>query len=179
MVTPDPKPEGLDLLTRRMVEAMGQFSRDVGFVGATEGRLLGYLILSDSPQTQDDLMARSGSSRGKVSTALRILVEGGFVRKTTQRGSRREYYEAGANLWRITILFVVRRIGAQIHSVNEEFTRILEEARGLKARSQDAAQRAAAGRFIRRVETLSRYTRSAGTLLQTVTRLVSRSDGAD
>jgi DNA-binding transcriptional regulator GbsR (MarR family) len=161
-----------------MVEAMGQFSKDVGFVGATEGRLLGYLILADKPLTQDDLMALSGNSRGNVSTAVRTLIEGGFARKTTQRGSRREFYEASATLWRTTILFVITRIARQIDWVNEEFRQILDEARELK-RAPAAAERQLAAHFIRRVETLSRYTSSAHKLLGTVTRLVERSKSGE
>lgn len=158
----------------RFVEVMATFAKEVGIVGATEGRLLGHLILADEPLTQDDLMALTGSSRGNVSTALRNLLEGDFVCKIRVSGSRRDHYEARADLWRITIGFVIRRIGRQIKTAGGEFLRILDAARALKTSGKSAAVKRDAARLFNRVETLTTYTNGASKLLETVQKLVER-----
>ncbi len=164
----------LDQLETRFAEAMARFAKEVGIVGATEGRLLARLILGDEPLTQDDLMAQVGASRGNVSTALKILAEGGFIRTTTMRGSRRAYYEAQPNLWRVTIGFVLMRIGHQIEVVHQEFLTLLEDGRDVKRNGGSAEERRNAAHLLRQVERLTTYTDGARKLLQTVRKLVGR-----
>lgn len=164
----------IDQLQRRFVEVMGNFAKEVGIVGASEGRILGYLILSDKPLSQDDLMEISGGSRGHVSTALKTLIVGHFAKKTTIKGSRKEYYEANQDLWRVTIGFVIRRIGQQIDIIHAEFTDILKETALIKNSNHSASEKRSALQLQKRVEKLSLYTKSANTLLSTVEKLVTR-----
>jgi len=164
----------IEKLQRNFVDLMGNFAREAGIVGATEGRLLGHLILADDVLSQDDLMELAGASRGNVSMAMRTLIDGGFVRRTVKKGSRRDYYEVQNDLWRITIRFVLTHLGRQIETVHREFALILDEANQIKRHSETGRERQIAGRLIQSVEHLSRYTSGALKLLMAVNKLVDR-----
>jgi|GEM_PF-5533954 len=164
----------IEQLQHRFVEVMGNFAKEVGIVGASEGRLLGYMILSNRALSQDDLMEMSGASRGHVSTALKTLISGHFVKKTTVKGSRKEYYEANQDLWRVTIGFVLRRISQQIDIIHVEFNEILRETNSIKSGNNSASEKRSALQLQKRVEKLSIYTKSAHALLSTVEKLVNR-----
>ncbi len=167
-------PESIESLESRFCEAMATFAKEVGIVGAMEGRLLGRLVLAEEPLSQDDLMERTGASRGNVSTAMRELLEAGFVRRIHRPKDRRDYYEANSDLWRITIGHVVGRIRRQIETVRIEFDDILECARILKKTAPSATHRRTAARLVKPLETLVKYTRGARNLLASVNRLVER-----
>jgi len=164
----------LSALEDRFVEAMAIFAKEAGIVGAAEGRILGRIILADKPLTQDELMELTGASRGAVSMSLRTLTEAGFVRKCFVKDSRRDHYEAPESLWRITIGFVLARIGRQIEWVNSEFTEILAAARNLKNSAPEAVQRRAAARLVNRIGKFQVYTVGALDLIATVQKLVSK-----
>ena len=166
--------EHIETLETRFVEAMARFAKGAGIVGVVEGRLLGRLILAGRPLTQDDLMTCTGVSRGRVSMALKELAEGGFIRPAGTAGSRRVHYEAQANLWRVTIGFVLARIGREILAVHEEFLAVLEEGRRLSAQGPGAAEKLAAFRLVRQVERLTAYTDGARKLMAAVQKLVER-----
>jgi hypothetical protein len=59
------------------------------------GRMWGWLLLCDPPeQTAADIAEALQASRGSVSGTARILSQAGFIRRTTRRGDRREYFSS-------------------------------------------------------------------------------------
>jgi DNA-binding transcriptional regulator GbsR (MarR family) len=59
------------------------------------GRMWGWLLLCDPPeQTAADIADALGASRGAISGTARILTSAGFIRRTTKRGDRREYFSS-------------------------------------------------------------------------------------
>ncbi|MFL5776800.1 MAG: GbsR/MarR family transcriptional regulator, partial [Chloroflexota bacterium] len=55
----------------------------------------GWLLLCDPPeQTAADIAEALGASRGAISGTARILASAGFIRRTTRRGDRREYFSS-------------------------------------------------------------------------------------
>lgn len=165
----------IEELENRFTGAMAYFAKEVGIVGAAEGRLLGFLILAGEALSQDNLMEKSGMSRGNVSMALRVLIESGFIRKTRRKGDRREYYEAHADLWRVTLGLVLDRISRQIETAHNEFRELLAEGRNIKKNDRDAGERRNAARLVRQVEKLEGYITGAYKLMDSVRRLVGRS----
>jgi len=164
----------IDELETAFVEAMAHFAKEVGIVGATEGRLLGRLILAGKPQTQEELMARTGASRGNVSTALRALADAGFIRKRRLAGSRKEEYESRTDLWGVTVGFVLAHIRRQLETLRVEFGTIRAEAAAAKHSGLTAPARHKAAHLADRLETLLSYTDGAAKLLDAVRRLVDR-----
>ena len=59
------------------------------------GRMWGWLLLCDPPeQTAAEIAEALDASRGAISGTARILTSAGFIRRTTRRGDRREYFSA-------------------------------------------------------------------------------------
>ncbi len=78
----------------RFIEEMGQFLGGYGMTPMA-GRMWGWLLLCDPPeQSATDIAEALQASRGAVSGAARILTTAGFIRRTTRRGDRREYFSS-------------------------------------------------------------------------------------
>lgn len=80
------------------VERYAQYWSSQG-LSVIEGRMVGHLLLSDSPVSADELAVASGASRGSVSTYTRRLVEIGFVRRVRRPGDRSHYFVMDADVW--------------------------------------------------------------------------------
>ena len=76
------------------IEEMGQFLGGYGMTPMA-GRMLGWLLLCEPPeQTAADIADALQASRGAISGTARILTSAGFIRRTTRRGDRREYFSS-------------------------------------------------------------------------------------
>ena len=76
------------------IEEMGQFLGGYGMTPMA-GRMWGWLLLCDPPeQTAADIAEALQASRGAISGTARILTSAGFIRRTTRRGDRREYFSS-------------------------------------------------------------------------------------
>jgi DNA-binding transcriptional regulator GbsR (MarR family) len=67
------------------------------------GRLFATLVLSDQPQSLDELAESIGVSKASVSTDARRLFERGLLERVTRPGDRRDYYELAADFFAATI----------------------------------------------------------------------------
>jgi DNA-binding transcriptional regulator GbsR (MarR family) len=76
------------------VEEMGQVLASYGMTPMA-GRMWGWLLICDPPeQTAADIAEALDASRGAISGTARILAGAGFIRRTTHRGDRREWFNA-------------------------------------------------------------------------------------
>jgi DNA-binding transcriptional regulator GbsR (MarR family) len=76
------------------IEEMGRFLGGYGMTPMA-GRMWGWLLLCDPPeQTAADIADALQASRGAISGTARILASAGFIRRTTRRGDRREYFSS-------------------------------------------------------------------------------------
>jgi DNA-binding transcriptional regulator GbsR (MarR family) len=76
------------------IEEMGQFLGGYGMTPMA-GRMWGWLLLCDPPeQTAAEIAEALQASRGAISGTARILASAGFIRRTTRRGDRREYFSS-------------------------------------------------------------------------------------
>ncbi|HEU4672603.1 MAG TPA: MarR family transcriptional regulator [Candidatus Limnocylindrales bacterium] len=76
------------------VEEMGRVLASYGMTPMA-GRMWGWLLICDPPeQTAADIAEALGASRGAISGTARILAGAGFIRRTTKRGDRREWFHA-------------------------------------------------------------------------------------
>ena len=82
-----------------MIPAYTQFIDRMGIAAETDGmspiaaRLFSLLLLSEEPQSLDDLADSLGVSKASVSTDARRLLERGIVERVAKAGDRRDYYE--------------------------------------------------------------------------------------
>jgi len=158
----------LEELQERFIDAVGRFAKEIGITGYTEGKIFGQLLLAFEPLTQDDLVEKLEISRGKVSTALKTLTEQNFVKKTGVKGSRREYYEAELNLWKVTLSYVLHQIGGRLGQLTLIFDQILDEGRTLKKTGDSSTERRNAALLVRRVQKLQVFVKAAQGLLKQV-----------
>jgi len=158
----------LESLQERFIDAVGRFAKEIGITGYTEGRVFGYLMLASKALSQDDLVDGLQISRGKVSTALKILTDQNFVKKTGVRGSRKEFYAAELNLWKVTLSYLLHQIGGRLANLLEVFEQILADGNEMKKNGQNAFERRAAAHLVRRVEKLQGFARAAQSLLRQI-----------
>ena len=86
-------------------------------MGRMSGRLLGALMIAEPPErSQEELATFLGVSRGAVSQASRMLVDGGLVERTRRPGDRRDYYRIRPHAWtdmierRVDAIVALRRL---------------------------------------------------------------------
>jgi DNA-binding transcriptional regulator GbsR (MarR family) len=82
----------MDRARRTFIDRLGH-AGEVDGLSPIAGRLYAILLLSDEPQSLDDLAAALGVSKASVSTDARRLFERGIVERVTRPGDRRDYYE--------------------------------------------------------------------------------------
>lgn len=79
------------------VERLGRHFEDDG-VPRIGGRLYGFLLLQDEPQSLDQIADALSVSKASVSTNARLLVHWGLVERVTRPGDRRDFYTPAPDL---------------------------------------------------------------------------------
>jgi DNA-binding transcriptional regulator GbsR (MarR family) len=89
--------------------AIERFIGDLGVVLERDGlpriagRMFGYLLVSEEPQTLDALADALGSSKASISVNGRLLEERGVIERTTRMGDRRDYYQISEDIFAKTM----------------------------------------------------------------------------
>jgi len=63
------------------------------------GRILGYILLLDSPISAEHISTDLGISRASVSTNLRLLINYGFIEKKMVQQGRTDFYVMAESAW--------------------------------------------------------------------------------
>ena len=93
------RPQSREQLAPWFVDRYAEYWASQG-LSRIEGRLVGYLLLSDKPGVSaEELAEATGASRGSVSTYTRRLIEIGFVRRVRFAGDRSHYFVMDADVW--------------------------------------------------------------------------------
>jgi len=120
----------------RFIEEMGQFLGGYGMTPMA-GRMWGWLLLCDPPeQTAAQIAEALGASRGAVSGAARILTTAGFIRRTTRRGDRREYFSSPPEAMD-SMLSNASEIYRQLRTISEHGLEAAADSPGASARLQE------------------------------------------
>jgi len=138
--------------TREMfVGRMGHAAETNG-LSPIAGRLFAMLLLSDAPQSLDEIAAALDVSKASVSTEARRLIERGVAERVRRAGDRRDYYELAPDFfaqivqsrvdqWRRIQSLVATMREASSHLppvVRDRFTSIDEIHSGVIDRIDDA-----------------------------------------
>jgi HTH-type transcriptional regulator, glycine betaine synthesis regulator len=83
-----------------MIDGLGQLADYFGF-NRVMGQLYGALLLSPEPLSLDDLVNNLGKSKANVSMNMQNLEHMGIVREVWVRDTRKKYYEAETDMWKI------------------------------------------------------------------------------
>lgn len=76
----------------RFIEEVGVTAEGDG-LPRIAGRLFGYLLLSPEPRSLDEIAEALAVSKGSASTDARLLLHHRWLRRVSQPGDRRDYYE--------------------------------------------------------------------------------------
>jgi len=99
------------------VDGMGAASATSGVLSQLQGRIFALLYLQDRPVSLDEIAEGLSQSKSNVSTNIRGLVEWHLVRRVAVANSRKDHYEAVADLWRVTQEIMERRFRWNIRQV--------------------------------------------------------------
>lgn len=91
----------LERAQHNFIEGIGRLSSTLGF-SKVMGQLYALLYFSEKPLSLDDMVKRLTISKGSASINIRELEEKGAVKKIWMKGSRKNFYEAEPDLWKIT-----------------------------------------------------------------------------
>jgi DNA-binding transcriptional regulator GbsR (MarR family) len=107
----------LDEARAVFVDGMGAASATSGVLSQLQGRIFALLYLQDRPVSLDEIAEGLGQSKSNVSINIRGLVDWHLVRRVAVPNSRRDHYEAVADLWRVTQEIMERRFRWNIRQV--------------------------------------------------------------
>jgi DNA-binding transcriptional regulator GbsR (MarR family) len=110
--------EQLVEIKQNFTEGLSNISRFWGFPKGV-GAVFAVLYLSPSPLSLDELVRRSGLTKGAVSTNVRALVRMGLVQPSSRLGDRKDYYIAETDFYK-----AIRSILGERQ--NREFSRAVQ-----------------------------------------------------
>lgn len=83
------------------VERVAGFCAEQYGMPPITGRILGWLMICEPPeQTAAEIAAAIGASRASLTTNMRLLTAGQYVRRRTRPGERTAYYRIDEDAWR-------------------------------------------------------------------------------
>ena len=86
-------------IKQEFTEALSHISRFWGFPKGV-GAVFGVLYLAPDPLSLDEIVRRSGLTKGAVSTNVRSLARMGLVHRSSHIGDRKDYYVAETDFYR-------------------------------------------------------------------------------
>ncbi len=101
-------------------------------VNKTMGQIFALLTLSESALSTDEVMEILCISRGHANTSLRELVSWGIVTKSSPIGSRKEFFAAESDQWKVACLVAKARREKEIIPAIETLEETLLELKKLK-----------------------------------------------
>src|ERR687887_2946331 len=99
------------------VDGVGAGAAPSGLVSQLQGRIFALLYLEPNPMSLDDIAAQLQQSKSNISTTIRGLVEWHLVRRVTVPGSRKDYYEAATDFWRVMQEIFERRFRWMVRQI--------------------------------------------------------------
>lgn len=100
------------------VDFWGEMASSWG-INRTMAQLHALLYALEHPLDTDEIMARLGVSRGNANMNLRTLVEWNLVDRIHLPGSRKDYFTAEKDVWKICMIVIQQRQEKEIGPVKE------------------------------------------------------------
>ena len=131
------------------VRLWGEMASQWG-INRTMALIHALLYASSDPLDTDAIMERLAISRGNANMNLRALLDWGLVRKTHQAGSRKDFYEAEQDVWRITTTIIEERQRREIAPVQRALSEVALDLRQAEDSTGDGGGVRGADRAARR-----------------------------
>src|SRR5690554_4341524 len=136
----------------RFILFWGEMASNWG-INRTMAQIHALLYAVERPLDTDEIMERLQISRGNANMNLRSLVDWDLVRKTHQLGSRKDYYLAEKDIWKITTTIIQERQRREIAPVEQALTSCIAEMKHGGSLSEEEA------RFLARMERMQEFMR--------------------
>jgi DNA-binding transcriptional regulator GbsR (MarR family) len=111
------------------IQGMSRISNFWGLPRAM-GAIYGAIYLSPTPLSLDEIVELVGVTKGAVSTNVRQLERLGMVHKRIQVGSRKDYYDAEIDFWKIVTGILRERETSEfdraLRTVNKSLEMVLQ-----------------------------------------------------
>lgn len=122
-------------------------------INRTMAQIHALLYAEERPLDTDEIMDRLEISRGNANMNLRSLVDWNLVRKTQQPGSRKDFFVAEKDVWKITTTIIQERQRREIKPVEEALSTTIADLREGGPLSETEAV------FLRRMESMQAFLR--------------------
>ena len=110
----------------RLLRSGGEMASQWG-INRTMAQIHARLFCANAPMNTDDLMQALDISRGNASMNLRSLCEWRLVSKKRLPDSRKDYYCADTNVWRITARIIEERKRRELQPVQTQLEACLAQ----------------------------------------------------
>jgi DNA-binding transcriptional regulator GbsR (MarR family) len=125
----------VDARREQFIERMG-LMLEIDGLPRIAGRILGYLLITPSECSLEDLASELGVSRASVSNDARRLTQIGVLERRSRPGDRRDYYSISPDGFRHSIQERIEKM--------RRFHGLIDEARELSGDSPEILERLAA-----------------------------------
>lgn len=153
-------------IKQNFIEGLSHISRFWGLPKGV-GALFAVLYLSPAPLSLDELVSRSGLTKGAVSTNMRALARMGLVHRSTKLGDRKDYYEAETDFYKAVRSIIGERQNREFDRAIQSVQETLDKLAAAKG-SMDEAERKF---LIQRVQALQDFFDAIDSLSRSVSRL--------
>lgn len=125
---------------KEFIEAWGSLGSSWG-INRTMSSIHALLMSSAKPLSTEEIMEALKISRGNANMNIRALIDWGLVKKRFIPGERKEFFEAGKDIWEIArqiaserkkrelspVLDVIERLQKEEDQSDPEFSKLLKD----------------------------------------------------
>lgn len=143
----------------KFIQCWGQMGSCWG-INKTMAQIHALLMVSDKPLSTDEVMKELDISRGNANMNLRDLVDWGLVKRSIQKGDRREYFQSEKDVWKMFCTISRERKKREIEPVITTLEECLAETPGDKTNAE----------FKKQVQSLLDFLKTADLLLAKISQ---------
>lgn len=141
----------------KFIHEWGETSTNWG-INKTMGMIHALLMISENPLCLEQITNELGISKSNANLNIRSLIEWGIVYKHEELSSRREFFVAERNLWRVFTLVLEKRKKKEL----DPMIKLLQEA------NLDKVECEKTKRFQNTVNDLKSFSRKADIALENI-----------
>ncbi len=134
----------------KFIKTWGELGTNWG-INKTMGMIHGLLLIEVEPLSCDQIMEELDISRGNVNMNTRTLVEWGLIHKKERQGTRKEFFVAEKDIWKVFKSIIKKRKEKELHPM----IHLLDEVSPMKPIDEKSAE------FIKMMQELSLFSHKA------------------